>query len=264
MNEQDRQAIDGLFARLAEAEQRSGPRDGEAEGFIAERVAGQPAAPYLMAQTIVMQDYALQQAQARIEALERQAAELERQAAETAQQAPASGGFLGGLFGSSQPPQRRSSVPAMPRAATPAAVPAGPGPSGNWGPSAGGPPQGAQPGVGAGMQPGFGARPGFGGGGFLAGAAQTAMGVAGGVLLGHAIAGMFGGSEAQAAEVPADTSAATDTSQDTEADASAQDAAAQDASYEPDQSADAGYDDISASDEGGWFDGGGFFGDGEI
>jgi hypothetical protein len=40
-----------------------------------------------------------------------------------------------------------------------------------------------------------------GGGGFLAGAAQTALGVAGGFLLGNAIAGMFGGSgEAQAAE----------------------------------------------------------------
>jgi hypothetical protein len=43
-----------------------------------------------------------------------------------------------------------------------------------------------------------------GGGGFLAGAAQTALGVAGGFLLGNAIAGMFGGgSEAQAAETPA-------------------------------------------------------------
>jgi hypothetical protein len=40
-----------------------------------------------------------------------------------------------------------------------------------------------------------------GGGGFLAGAAQTALGVAGGFLLGNAIAGMFGGgSQAQAAE----------------------------------------------------------------
>jgi hypothetical protein len=39
-----------------------------------------------------------------------------------------------------------------------------------------------------------------GGGGFLAGAAQTAMGVAGGLLLGNAIAGMFSGDEAQAAE----------------------------------------------------------------
>lgn len=37
------------------------------------------------------------------------------------------------------------------------------------------------------------------GGGFLAGAAQTAAGVAGGLLLGNAIAGMFGGDEAHAA-----------------------------------------------------------------
>ena len=38
-----------------------------------------------------------------------------------------------------------------------------------------------------------------GGGSFLAGAAQTAMGVAGGVLLGNAIGGMFGADKAQAA-----------------------------------------------------------------
>ena len=41
------------------------------------------------------------------------------------------------------------------------------------------------------------------GGGFLAGAAQTAMGVAGGVLLANAIGGMFGADEAQAAEADA-------------------------------------------------------------
>jgi hypothetical protein len=41
------------------------------------------------------------------------------------------------------------------------------------------------------------------GGGFLAGAAQTAVGVAGGVLLGNALAGLFGGGDAQAAEADA-------------------------------------------------------------
>lgn len=41
---------------------------------------------------------------------------------------------------------------------------------------------------------------GWGGGGFLAGAAQTAMGVAGGVLLGNAIAGIFGVGSAHASE----------------------------------------------------------------
>ena len=47
-------------------------------------------------------------------------------------------------------------------------------------------------------------RPGTGGGGFLAGAAQTALGVTGGMLLGSAIAGMFGAGGAQAAEAGQD------------------------------------------------------------
>ncbi len=46
------------------------------------------------------------------------------------------------------------------------------------------------------------------GGGFFAGAAQTAMGVAGGVLLAKAIAGMIGGNEAEAAETGANDAAA--------------------------------------------------------
>lgn len=49
-----------------------------------------------------------------------------------------------------------------------------------------------------------------GSGGFLAGAAQTAMGVAGGLLLGNALAGLFGAGDAAAAgpdEVAADAPA---------------------------------------------------------
>lgn len=217
MNEQDRQAIDGLFAKLNQVEGQAGPRDAEAEGFIAQRIARQPAAPYLMAQTIVMQDYALQQAQARIQELEQQAQEAPLQAAPG-----------GGLFGSSQQPApRRGSVPTMPRAGSPF----GAGQAG------------AAPGTGMGVPPGSAAQGQSGafgrpaGGGFLAGAAQTAMGVAGGVLLGNAIAGMFSGSgEANAAEAPADTGA---------------EAGAHD---------DMGGDDISASDDGGFFGGGGWFG----
>lgn len=53
------------------------------------------------------------------------------------------------------------------------------------------------------------------GGGFLAGAAQTAMGVAGGMFLGSAVAGMFGGDDAHAAE-PADV--ADEPTPDVEAD----------------------------------------------
>ncbi len=39
-----------------------------------------------------------------------------------------------------------------------------------------------------------------GGSGFLAGAAQTAMGVAGGMMLGNMLAGAFGGDDAKAGE----------------------------------------------------------------
>lgn len=163
MDQQDKQAIDGLFRRLEDTERQAPPRDPEAQGFIDEQIARQPGAPYFMAQTIVMQEYALEQAQARI-------AELER----TSSARPA-GGLFGSLFGGSQQPQshapRPGAVPGFPqRRAAPSPMAAT-------------------------VQPSR-------GGGFLGGAAQTAMGVAGGVLLANAIGGMFGGSEAQASEVP--------------------------------------------------------------
>jgi uncharacterized protein len=163
MDQQDHQAIEGLFAKLGEVERQSGPRDAEAEAFIRQRVTAQPAAPYLMAQTIVVQEQALNAAQARI-------AELEHQ---LASRPAGGGGFLSGLFGGGPPqpgPQPHQSLP--------------------------------QQGLSPHMAPGVSQMaPGRGGGGFLAGAAQTAMGVAGGVLLGNMIAGAFsGGDEAKAGE----------------------------------------------------------------
>jgi hypothetical protein len=74
----------------------------------------------------------------------------------------------------------------------------------------------------------------YGGGGFLAGAAQTALGVTGGILLGNAIGSMFGAGEASAAEAP--DPAATET-------------------VEPES--EAGSDD-SGGDAGDFGDGGGF------
>ena len=44
----DRNAIDGLFDRLAEAERKSGPRDPEAETFIRQKMAAQPGSPYYL------------------------------------------------------------------------------------------------------------------------------------------------------------------------------------------------------------------------
>lgn len=160
---EDERAIEDLFERLRRVEQHSGPRDLEAEALIRRRISEHPAAAYYMAQTIIVQEAALRDQQARLRALE---GEAERRR----------GGFLGSIFGDDQPnrePPRRSSP---------------------WG------------------QPG--------GGGFLAGAAQTALGVTGGLLLGSAISGMFAGPASAAEETqespqePADNSALDDGSGD--------------------------------------------------
>lgn len=135
-NQDDQQAIDGLFDRIEDVARNSQNRDKDAEALIQQRLRAYPPAPYYMAQTILIQEQALRLAQQRIEELE--AAQRSR------------GGFLGGLFGDDQQP---------------ATAPRSRGP---WD-----------------------RREETGGGGFLAGAAQTALGVAGGVLLGSAISGMF-------------------------------------------------------------------------
>lgn len=181
MDSQDRQAIDGLFARIADAERQAGALDPEANAFIGQKIAAQPAAPYLMAQTIVVQDQALAAAEQRIQELERQS------------QSRASGGLFSSLFGGSS-----TAAPApRPAAAAYAQQPSQPAygqpqpmgqPASPWGN------QGVQQG-------------GRSGGGFLQGAAQTAMGVAGGMLIGSAIGSMFAGGEANAAETPAETPA---------------------------------------------------------
>ncbi|WP_462322017.1 DUF2076 domain-containing protein [Halochromatium sp.] len=183
MNVQDQTAIEGLFERLKQAESQSGPRDAEAERLIGSLVQQQPAAPYLMAQAVIVQEQALQQLQGRVESLEK----------ELASRPQGGGGFLGGLFGAGAAQQ--------PPAAPPAAPPAPPGAaarSGGWGS------QNAQPQA-MGMQRGQ-------GGGFLAGAMQTAMGVAGGVLLGNAIGGLFldHAEPAPADAAPADAGAMDD------------------------------------------------------
>jgi hypothetical protein len=152
MEQNERRIIDDLFERLRKAEEQSAPRDPEAESLIARHVAGQPAAPYYMAQAIVVQQDALARAHARIEELERRLAERR------------SGGFLGGLFGAGEEAQ----------------VPAAPGRRDQGGAR------------------GFERYQRAGGGSFLAGAMQTALGVAGGFLIADAIAGLLSPDEAAA------------------------------------------------------------------
>jgi hypothetical protein len=193
MDNQDRQAIEGLFSRLDEVARGNPPKDAEADALIQARISANPITPYLMAQTIVMQDYALTQAQSRIEELER----------ELAERPAGGGGFLSGLFGGgsapapSRAPQGAGGAPGRSAMGSPMGAPMGSPMGARSGGPMGAP--GGSPWQGAAAQA---AQPGRGGG-FLAGAAQTAMGVAGGVLIGSAIGSMFGGNEAKAAEAPA-------------------------------------------------------------
>ncbi len=68
MQQQERDLIADLFGRLQQYE--SQPRDAEAERLIASYVTRQPAAPYLLVQTVLVQEEALKQARDRIAELE--------------------------------------------------------------------------------------------------------------------------------------------------------------------------------------------------
>ena len=151
MQAQERELITGLFGRLQPFEAQA--RDGEAEALIRDFAARQPAAPYLLVQTVLVQEQALKAAQARI-------AELEARAGAAA---PAAPGFLG-------------SAPRIgPWGASPAAPAAAPQPI----------PPTQSP-----LQAALAPQP--AGGGFLRTALTTAAGVAGGALLFEGIRGLMG------------------------------------------------------------------------
>lgn len=155
LRSEDERAIEDLFDRLRRVEGNSGPRDADAEQLIRQRLGENPAAAYFMAQTILVQEAALREAQARIETLENQGRRDQD-------------GFLGGIFGNDRPAERQRQ-------------------RGPW----------------DGNDSDRNDRRRGDGGGFLASAAQTALGVTGGVLLGSAIAGMFtGGAQAAEADSP--------------------------------------------------------------
>ena len=108
MQQQEHDLIADLFSRLQQYENQQ--RDAEAERLIASYVARQPASPYLLVQTALVQEEALKQARARI-------AELESRT-----QASGQGSFLG-----------NAPRPAGPWGAAPAAPQAAPPPASPWG-----------------------------------------------------------------------------------------------------------------------------------
>ena len=183
MSPDERQMLTGLFQRVSS--QGGSPRDRDAEALIADAVRAMPFAPYLLAQTVLVQEQALAAAATRLQELEAQVRDLQSHSAPADSGA---GGFLGGLgkslFGGSapaaQPRPQQSYAPQQP--------------SGPWGQPA---PQAYQP-----AQQPYQPAPqyqqpmqqrGGGGGGFLTGALGAAAGVAGGVLMADSIKGLFGG-----------------------------------------------------------------------
>jgi len=169
MTPQEQQMIDGLVERVRNTPVED--KDLAAEQRLQQGLAGSPDALYVLAQTVLVQQYGLQQAQAQIRQLQEQLSAQQPQAA-------GGGSFLGRLFGGG------------PAQAPPYQPVNNPGYAGYGGP-AGYPPAG-----------GYGAPVGYApaGGGFLRSALQTAAGVAAGEMafagmesLFHGFGGGYGG-----------------------------------------------------------------------
>ncbi len=188
MTPEERQLLSGMFDRIRGAANQ--PRDREAETLITDAVRSQPYAPYLLSQTVIVQEQALRAASERIQQLE---AQVQQGAAQ-----PEDSSFLGSIgksiFGagpsSNQGTPGRQSVSTtgghgpgpLPQEPHPYNTPQQAAPSGPWG-------QQASVGGWAGANQAGAPQ----GGGFLKGALGAAAGVAGGVLLADSIRGLFGG-----------------------------------------------------------------------
>ena len=175
MTPEERQMLAGLFERISA--NAGAPRDAQAEAFINDAVRAAPSAPYILAQTVLVQQQALEAAAHRI-------SEFEAAARQAGEQHQGQGSFLGNLgksiFGGGAP-----SAPPRPNYDS-SAYQTGPGPAQGQ-PYPPPPPGYSVP------RPGPWSAPASGGGGFLQNAASTAAGVAGGLALGNILGGLFGG-----------------------------------------------------------------------
>ena len=188
MTPQEQQMIDGLIGRIRNTPVQN--KDSEAEQYIQQSLSGTPDALYVLVQTVLVQQYGLQQAQSQITELKQQNQTLQDQLQQAADHAKSTGGsFLSHIFGGgSQPsqPQQGSQNPPYQPVTAPSAGQAYPG---GYPPPPPPPPvyaTQAYPAPGGGM---FGG----GGGGFLQGAMQTAAGVAAGELVFQGMEDLFHG-----------------------------------------------------------------------
>ncbi len=257
MTPDEHQLISGLFERM----RALGPidKDRDAESLIMQAVLATPDAAYKLVQSVLVQESALEEAAGRMQAMESRIQQLE--AGGQTQAKPASGGFLGGLFGGSKPapaPVQHASVPAS-------------GSRGYGQPQAAGSPWGPPGGQAAGYPPGgyqqggaYQQQPQRAGGSFMKTAMATAAGVAGGVLVANAIGNMMGGSQARAADGQSADGGTFGASANSGAEANEpqyQDPATNDpGNYEQAPEQQGGQDDGG----GGWFGGGGGSDDSEF
>ncbi len=176
MNPDERDRVNELFDKL-ETLERS-PRERDAERVIAEGLQRAPHAVYPLVQTVLVQDEALKQADARIRELE---TELGYDA-----QPRREGGFLDNMRDAIFGAPRRGSVPPIRPGDAPMGAPR------VWGNTSQQPmqqqPQQQEPQQGVGR-----------GSSFLGTAAASAAGMIGGYMLMNSLGGMFGGGQAHAA-----------------------------------------------------------------
>lgn len=153
MTSQEQQLIDGLIQRVNGTNLPD--KDPEAEGRLQQGLGSNPNALYILAQTVIVQQYALDQAKQQLDTLRQQSQAPQKHT-----------GFLESIFGSSKDPDPR---PAPPPQASQGYAPVPNQPQTYSPPPTYAPPASYAPVTG-------------GGGGFLRGAAQTAAGVAAGAL----------------------------------------------------------------------------------
>src|SRR3981081_1530053 len=162
MTPQEQEMIGDLIDRVNKTQLTE--KDPDAEKMLRDGLGKNPDALYILAQTVLVQKYALEQAQAQLAETKAQIEQLQQQRSEPKHATS----FLGSLLGRNEAP------------------PPPPPPPQGYAPQQGYPPQqGYAPAQGypqyAPVGGGYGAPP-TGGGGFLRGAMQTAAGVAAGAL----------------------------------------------------------------------------------
>jgi uncharacterized protein len=166
MTPQEQDMIGDLIDRVQKTQLAE--KDPDAEQMLQQGLSRTPDALYILAQTVLVQKYALDQAQTQLAQAKDQIQQMQQHP-----EPKHATSFLGNLLGRNQepappPPQAAPQGYAPPPPPPYAPVGYGPNPAG---PYAGGPGYGAPP---MGMMPG--------GGGFLQNAMQTAAGVAAGAL----------------------------------------------------------------------------------